>query len=90
MIKTQEMKVITFEVLRIHLKKAFNTNTTKILKTKKIKFQKINLILRTYVALNVHYCLLQQYHQKMLTRTRDMISASNHLIWLINSLLIIY
>jgi hypothetical protein len=47
-----------------------NTEDTK---DKKIKFQK-NLILRTYVALNVHYCLLQQYHQK-LTRTRDMISA---------------
>jgi hypothetical protein len=40
MIKTQEMKVITFEVLRIHLKKAFNTKYHEDTKDKKNKFQK--------------------------------------------------
>jgi hypothetical protein len=52
-----------------------NTEDTK---DKKIKFQKINLILRTYVA-NKVLLFITTVPSKMLTRTRDMISAKQPL-----------
>jgi len=56
------------------------TNTTKILKARKLKFPKTNLILRTYFALILkkQHCGLKNNTSKLLTRTNENTSARKY------------
>ena len=85
------MKIIAFDDFWEYIsKKPLIPNTTKVLKTKKIKISKNKFNPKNVCcALNtVLFCKIAL--SKLLTRTNDIVNAkNNHLIWVIESLLVI-